>query len=258
MEAYVHIEDNIHMKAFIHGLSILRIGLYENLNHAGTYDLPFVLGSFSCECALLLLAYVVVYPNHFFLSRGNHESRSMNRVYGFEGEVKDKYNETTYEMFQDVFCALPLAYVIEKKVLVLHGGLFSKDDVTLDDIRKINRFREPPSETELMSDLLWADPQKEQGRAPSKRGQGLSFGPDITKKFLDANGLEMLIRSHEVKAEGYEIEAEGRLVTVFSAPNYCDHAGNLGAYIIFEKDMKPVYRQFSAVPHPVSKNVNSE
>jgi serine/threonine-protein phosphatase 5 len=34
--------------------------------------------------------------------------------------------------------------------------------------------------------------------------------------------------------EGYEVEAEGRLVTVFSAPNYCDSMGNKGAYIRFE------------------------
>lgn len=34
--------------------------------------------------------------------------------------------------------------------------------------------------------------------------------------------LEYLIRSHEMKAEGYEVEANGRVITVFSAPNYCD------------------------------------
>lgn len=177
----------------------------------------------------------------------------MNKIYGFEEEVKDKYTESAFELFQEVFCALPLAYVIMNKVLVLHGGLFSQDGVKLEDIRNIDRFREPPSGTEIMSDLLWADPQKENGRSPSKRGQGLSFGPDITAKFLDDNGLDMLIRSHEMKEEGYEIEANGRLVTVFSAPNYCGFSNNLGAYIIFEHDMKPVYKQFSAQPqHPVS------
>lgn len=30
------------------------------------------------------------------------------------------------------------------------------------------------------------------------------------------------MRSHEVKDEGYEIEHDGKLITVFSAPNYCD------------------------------------
>ena len=50
-----------------------------------------------------------------------------------------------------------------------------------------------------MCDLLWCDPQNEPGRSPSKRGVGMQFGPDITKKFLAENGLELLIRSHEVR-----------------------------------------------------------
>lgn len=33
----------------------------------------------------------------------------------------------------------------------------------------------------------------------SKRGVGLQFGPDITKKFLDDNGLKLVVRSHEVR-----------------------------------------------------------
>ncbi|MFS8034204.1 putative protein-serine/threonine phosphatase [Helianthus anomalus] len=35
-----------------------------------------------------------------------------------------------------------------------------------------------------------------------------------------ANNL--VVRSHEVKDEGYEIEHDVKLMTVFSAPNYCD------------------------------------
>jgi serine/threonine-protein phosphatase 5 len=41
----------------------------------------------------------------------------------------------------------------------------------------------------------------------------------------------MIVRSHEVKDEGYQVEADGTLVTIFSAPNYCDTVGNKGAFI---------------------------
>ena len=51
-------------------------------------------------------------------------------------------------------------------------------------------------------------------------------GPDISKKFLDDNNLDLLVRSHEVKDEGYEVTHDGRVITVFSAPNYCDSMGN--------------------------------
>jgi serine/threonine-protein phosphatase 5 len=104
-----------------------------------------------------------------------------------------------------------------------------------------------------MSEILWSDPQKAQGRGQSKRGVGLAFGPDVTKRFLDANGLDLLVRSHEVKDGGYEVEADGRLITIFSAPNYCDQMGNKGAYIHFAADLKPQFHQFNAVPHPQVK-----
>lgn len=62
-------------------------------------------GSFSVEVILTLFGFKVLYPNHFYMSRGkrkgeefrhlflllgNHESINMNQMYGFEGEVKKK------------------------------------------------------------------------------------------------------------------------------------------------------------------------
>ena len=85
-----------------------------------------------------------------------------------------------------------------------------------------------------MCESLWSDPCNENGRHPSKRGVGISFGPDIAKKFLDNNNLELLVRSHEVKDNGYEAQKGGRVVTVFSAPNYGDQMKNKGALIRFK------------------------
>lgn len=179
----------------------------------------------------------------------------MTKMYGFEGEIKAKYSDTIYDLFQEVFDTLPLGHVItngQKKILVVHGGLFSQDGVKLEDIQKVNRFCEPPQEG-LMASLLWADPQPQNGRLPSKRGVGFSFGPDVTHRFLNENGLEMIIRSHEVKQLGYEYEADNRLITIFSAPNYCDQVGNKGAFIRFTTDMEPNITSFDAVPHPAVK-----
>lgn len=134
-------------------------------------------------------------------------------------------------------------------LLLFTLGLFSRDDVTLDELRKINRFRQPGSKG-LMTELLWSDPQPELGRAPSKRGVGLQFGPDVTETFLNLNNLSMIIRSHEVKDQGYEIMHNGKLVTIFSAPNYCDSVNNKGAYIHITPALELSYHQFEAVPHP--------
>ena len=72
----------------------------------------------------------------------------------------------------------------------------------------------------IMCELLWSDPQPQCGRSPSKRGVGCQFGPDVTKRFLQRNKLDYVIRSHEVKNEGYEVAHDGKCITVFSAPNY--------------------------------------
>eukprot|EP00163_Fabomonas_tropica_P021242 TRINITY_DN3724_c0_g2_i2.p1 TRINITY_DN3724_c0_g2~~TRINITY_DN3724_c0_g2_i2.p1 ORF type:complete len:476 (+),score=111.08 TRINITY_DN3724_c0_g2_i2:314-1741(+) len=206
-------------------------------------------GSFSVEVILTFLAYRVLYPQDFHLQRGNHETKNMNMMYGFLGEVEHKYNRQMYDLFCEVFQALPICAVLGQKIFVVHGGLFSKDGVKIEDLRKIDRFCEPP-EGSLMSEALWSDPQKWPGRGPSKRGLGSAFGPDVTKAFLQDNGLELVVRSHEVKDEGYEVEADGHLVTVFSAPNYCDQIGNKAAFVTFGLDMKPTYTSFEAVPHP--------
>jgi hypothetical protein len=81
-----------------------------------------------------------------YIARGNHESKSMNKIFGFEGEVRSKLNDKFVKMFAEVFNCLPLAHVINKKVFVVHGGLFSVDGVKLSQIRSINRFCEPPDE----------------------------------------------------------------------------------------------------------------
>ncbi|KAL7271837.1 Palmitoyl-protein thioesterase 1 [Rhizina undulata] len=236
-------------------LEIFNRNGYPSETHAYLFNGDFVdRGSWSTEIALLLFAYKWLYPNNFFINRGNHETDDMNRVYGFEGECKAKYNERTFKLFSESFSALPLATLVGKKYLVLHGGLFSDDKVTLDDIRKLNRHaRRQPGQEGLMMEMLWTDPQAAPGRGPSKRGVGLQFGPDVTKKFCERNGLEAIIRSHEVRMEGYEVEHDGRCITVFSAPNYVDTSGNKGAYINVGSDYKLHHNKFEAVPHPPIK-----
>jgi serine/threonine-protein phosphatase 5 len=206
-------------------------------------------GSFSVEVILTYLLFKLHDPSCIYLTRGNHETKNMNRIYGFEGEAKHKYDDKIFNLFLEVFEWLPLAAVVGGKVFVTHGGLPTDDTVMLDDVRKVKRGMEPP-EQGLMSDLLWSDPQPFPGKSPSKRGVGYAFGPDITSAFLERNGLSLLVRSHEVKEEGYLVEHGGKTITVFSAPNYCDSMGNKGAYIHFDASLEPKFTQYTAVPHP--------
>ncbi|XP_037072171.1 serine/threonine-protein phosphatase 5-like [Pollicipes pollicipes] len=207
-------------------------------------------GSFSVECILTLFGFKLLYPNHFFMSRGNHESETMNQMYGFDGEVNAKYSSRMADLFTEVYNWLPLCHVLNGRVFVTHGGLFSRDGVTLAELRALERGRQPPEEG-LMCELLWSDPQPQPGRGPSKRGVGCQFGPDVTDEFVRTNRLDYVVRSHEVKATGYEVAHGGKCITVFSAPNYCDTMNNKGAFITMTGgDMTPKYTTYEAVPHP--------
>jgi serine/threonine-protein phosphatase 5 len=51
----------------------------------------------------------------------NYMGTLVNMIQSFEGEVKAKYDDKVYELFQTVFNSLPLGYVLNKKVMVVHG-----------------------------------------------------------------------------------------------------------------------------------------
>lgn len=234
--------------------NIFEVGGFPSPTNPYLFNGDFVdRGSFSLEVILTLLSIKLALPTGLYLLRGNHETKNMNKIYGFEGEVKYKYDQVIMSVFTEVFQWLPLAAVLSDQVFIVHGGLSTINDgsVTLAEIDAIQRNREPP-ESGLMSDLLWSDPQPQLGKSPSKRGVGYSFGPDITNNFLQTNSLSLVVRSHEVKEEGYVVEHSGKCITIFSAPNYCDQMGNKGALIRFseEKNMVPEFIQFTAVGHP--------
>ncbi|KAH7874600.1 phosphoprotein phosphatase [Lentinula edodes] len=205
-------------------------------------------GSWSIEVILTAFAYKWLYPKYMYINRGNHEAKDMNSTYGFEGEAKHKHGDQSYKKTNDI-----LSPEGRRRFFVVHGGLFSKDEVTLDDIRKIPRVGRQPGQQGLMCELLWTDPQEALGRGPSKRGVGIAFGPDVTKRWCTLNGVSGILRSHEVRQSGYQIEHNGLCTTVFSAPNYVDQAGNKGAYVRIDSFGEQSYFQFEATPHPPMK-----
>jgi len=187
-------DEEITVCGDIHGQYYDLLNIFK-LNGDPSKENPYVFngdfidrGSFSVEVVMTLLSWKVCYPEHFFMSRGNHETAQLNKLYGFYGEVLHKYDSKVYELFNDLFKHLPLSHCINKKVFVTHGGLFAKDGVKLEDIRKTQRVKEPGDEG-IMVDCLWSDPSDTNGRNPSKRGISCMFGPDVTERFLDGNGL---------------------------------------------------------------------
>lgn len=185
-------------------------------------------GKQSIETICLLLAYKIKYKENFFLLRGNHECASINRVYGFYDECKRRFNVRIWRTFTDCFNCLPVAALIDEKILCMHGGI-SPNLKNLDQIRNIARPADVPDEG-LLCDLLWADPDRDiEGWGENNRGVSYTFGADKVAEFLQNLNLDLICRAHQVVEDGYEFFANRQLVTVFSAPNYCGEFDNAGA-----------------------------
>ncbi|KAM4808831.1 serine/threonine-protein phosphatase with EF-hands 2 isoform 2-T2 [Rhinophrynus dorsalis] len=330
-------------------------------------------GKQSIEILMILFAFQLVYPKAVHLNRGNHEDYIVNLRYGFTKEVMKKYKvhgKKILKMLQSVFSWLPLATLIDQKILVTHGGISDTTDLGLlskierhkfastlrprkkkekikqsdeksnekctngdktmdvaftwpsprsgsfsyspspsllpaykgkrsasspttmtidrkeiskrvrqsvdEELEKCRRqvgFKETYAESEstiCMSesdsesgemqeydmdneerkqivDILWSDPIAQDGcKSNTVRGGGCYFGPDVTEKILQKHGLQMLIRSHECKQEGYEFCHNGKVLTIFSASNYYEVGSNKGAYVRLGPELVPHFVQYQA------------
>uniref|UniRef100_A0A6Q2YY74 Serine/threonine-protein phosphatase with EF-hands n=1 Tax=Esox lucius TaxID=8010 RepID=A0A6Q2YY74_ESOLU len=328
-------------------------------------------GKDSMEILLILFAFLLVYPNDVHLNRGNHEDHIVNLRYGFTKEVLGKYQmhgKRILKLLQMIFSWLPLATVIDQKVLILHGGISNTTDLC--DIARVDRHKvratfstqsvyekiwwhydkdttyvsalKPPKKRayhpvaqssvesevddnlsstknnqrrasfglrdcfhsrslqdlssrvprtteqekevqcsrDLLSsistmlipiavncslsvreerrhnkwysycqilDLLWSDPMPNNGCMPNEvRGGGCYWGPDVTQDFLSRHNMQLIIRSHECKQEGYEFCHNRRVLTLFSASNYYEVGSNRGAYVKLGPDLVPYLIQYQA------------
>uniref|UniRef100_A0A3Q1IPI5 Serine/threonine-protein phosphatase with EF-hands n=1 Tax=Anabas testudineus TaxID=64144 RepID=A0A3Q1IPI5_ANATE len=286
-------------------------------------------GKSSLEILLILFGFLLVYPNDVHLNRGNHEDHIVNLRYGFTKEVLGKYRvhgKKILKLLQKIFSWLPLATVIDHKVLIVHGGI--SDTTDLNTIARVDRHKHElprrslhnlpissqlnwsveeelkrrrrlagfdqsygevkksdsdsdPDSGETMEtdehewkqvsdgrdvgsqlvqnvltkidcytqivDVLWSDPVPQNGCFTNEvRGGGCYWGPDVTEEVLGRHNLQLLIRSHECKQDGYEFCHNRKVVTIFSASNYYEVGSNRGAYIRMGPDLVPHFIQYQA------------
>eukprot|EP01064_Diplonema_japonicum_P018671 TRINITY_DN27367_c0_g1_i1.p1 TRINITY_DN27367_c0_g1~~TRINITY_DN27367_c0_g1_i1.p1 ORF type:complete len:560 (+),score=105.63 TRINITY_DN27367_c0_g1_i1:103-1680(+) len=243
-------------------------------------------GENSLLCMALILLYKLKNKDNIIILRGNHESRITNTIYGFHEECRQKYPHNNAEKtssysgkpdsevwtrFNGLFDALPLAALIgggEKpdgtetpSIFCCHGGL-SPDVQYLYQILSFNRFQDIMPKG-LMADLTWSDPGTQLGYRPNVRGSGYLFGQDKTDEFCRENGVELVCRAHQCVKDGYKYDQDMKVVTVFSAPNYC-WAANQGAILLLNEDMNREFYRYGATevpevtdPEPISDTPNN-
>ncbi|KAK8926310.1 hypothetical protein KSP39_PZI018083 [Platanthera zijinensis] len=221
-------------------------------------------GQHSLETICLLLALKIENPENIHLIRGNHEAADINALFGFRLECIERMGESdgiwAWTRFNQLFNCLPLAALIEKKIICMHGGI-GRSINTLDQIEKIERPITMDVGSIVLMDLLWSDPTENdsiEGLRPNARGPGLvTFGPDRVTEFCKRNKLQLIIRAHECVMDGFERFAQGQLITLFSATNYCGTANNAGAILVIGRGLMVVPKLIHPLPPPLQSPESS-
>ncbi|XP_031400292.1 serine/threonine-protein phosphatase BSL3-like isoform X3 [Punica granatum] len=212
-------------------------------------------GQHSLETITLLLALKVEYPRNVHLIRGNHEAADINALFGFRIECIERMGERdgiwTWHRINRLFNWLPLAALIEKKIICMHGGI-GRSINHVEQIQSLQRPITMEAGSIVLMDLLWSDPTENdsvEGLRPNARGPGLvTFGPDRVMEFCRNNDLQLIVRAHECVMDGFERFAQGHLITLFSATNYCGTASNAGAILVLGRDLVVVPKLIHPLP----------
>ncbi|KAG2328394.1 hypothetical protein Bca52824_011122 [Brassica carinata] len=226
------------------------------------YGYPSRQGDISCAYVSFVQ---VKYPKNIHLISGNHEAEATNKVYGFLDECVERIDwndgNRAFKLINDFFSHLPLAALIEKKIFCVHGGIGSSV-FTVEQIANIKRPVDMDCEYnyKVVKDLLWSDPTAHDsilGIGMNKRGPNIvSFGPDRVYAFCERNDIDLIIRGHECVLDGFERFAQGKLITVFSATNYCGILKNAGAILVIGRNLDVIPKLIHPLPPPISPSEN--
>jgi diadenosine tetraphosphatase ApaH/serine/threonine PP2A family protein phosphatase len=199
-------------------------------------------GPYQLECLLTVLILKILEPNKYYLLRGNHETKEMNKYYGFYQVFTEKFgNNYRFNEILELYSLLPYCALINDQILCLHGGIPEKTE-TISNIKGL-KVNEIPSilrnvENSLL-EILWNDPKEDlSGFCESYRGPGIKFfGEDAFNIFMNRYHLSYLIRAHEMFEEGYKWFFNKRLLSIFSSENYRgSYFPNPASYAVIKND----------------------
>lgn len=213
-------------------------------------------GDNSLEVIALLFSLKIKYPTQVFLIRGNHECSNLNNVYGFKEECIERYDaDIGHKIWKNINNALhqlPLSAVINEVIFCTHGGISPKLK-KISEIDKINRARNIPNEG-VFCDLTWSDPKVQKKEwTDNDRGCSYTFNGEALDNFMKNNEIQLVCRAHQVVNGGYKFFHDDKLVTIFSAPNYCGEVGNNGAVMYIDENLGCSFTILKPVRQPLKR-----
>jgi len=175
-------------------------------------------GAYSAEVYYTVLKLKLAFPEQVILLRGNHEGPAdliaephdlpmqFQRRFGKDGA-------NAYEKTRELFAYLYNAVLVEERYLLVHGGL----SPNINSIQDLAHAHLTHPEQEFLEDLLWSDPNDTvRDVLHSPRGAGKLFGKNVTEKILKKLNVDVLIRGHEPCEEGFKLNHDGKVLTLFS------------------------------------------
>ncbi|XP_055327450.1 uncharacterized protein LOC129580802 [Paramacrobiotus metropolitanus] len=218
-------------------------------------------GAFGIEVVAYLFAQKFLAPDRIWLLRGNHELRNVQKNFTFYDECKKKFGdavgEKVWNAVNDIFDYLPLAAVIDDEIFCVHGGVPHRRFLsgTIESINEIPKPLRIETESQLAWELMWNDPIGTERITPemdrllhsdfgfadnNRRGTGHFFSFQALDAFLKTNGLSHVIRAHEMKQAGFQIQQDGRLLTVFSSSGYCNNSNEAACILVDRRRLRTI------------------
>lgn len=198
----------------------------------------------TCSVGVL---YVICYlkhkfPNSVILMRGNHEAPMEFPFSSHDLPIrltqefgKNLARSIYFDKILHFFQLLSLFVFVPEQILMVHGGLPTEFELLRN--YKAKAIQDKSITNAVMEELLWNDPIEHIGRGleweHSRRGYGKHFGIEVSKKWLNASAIKLVVRGHE-PCQGFKINHGGRILTLFTCREAYPNFG--AAYLTISAD----------------------
>ncbi len=224
----------------------------------------------------------ILFPDHVFLLRGNHDGGKFNKegtlILPYRIPDEDcltdyfpKYLEhlmlnnrgvdkTFITAYFDLFEALPyLAFIQTKQGIIqcVHGGIpkpyFGNEIINgakpydfIKSLSMLTRYTDlDNANATILENQMWSDPYTGNGeyKMAFKR---FKFDADHFDAYASRFGVWKLLRGHEARTKGFEINHYGRVYTIFSSGDTDDSYYNSvnACYALVSTDGEIIIRHF--------------
>jgi len=241
------IDEEVYVIGDIHGNLDTLLNIIKIINVSKPKKVIFLgdivdRGPKQLECLVIVLVLKLLYPDKYYLLRGNHETLEINQYYGFfQDFIKRFKDQLKFKEILSLYNVLPLCALINNNILCLHGGIPQDTEI----LKKLKGVKTKNLDTIFNSigqsvfQIMWNDPKEDlQGFTESFRGPGIYFfGEGAFYTFMSLNDLKYLIRAHECFPEGYRWFFNKRLLSIFSSANYRgSYSPNPASYAIIRNN----------------------